>query len=170
MFRPSTYQYFFRQPLPPSASPQRAVALLHHHKNIIELSPVAIRHRRLTAQEIPQTDNTQNDNTIYTYEVTDAVSFLPLGLWDTTVSVNIDFSDRDDGVSLTRHAPMGMTMEERWTVVDTDGEIRDLQLEVTLIASRPALFLFTSMMEKNHALYHRGFIDLVVKDMGGGIY
>ncbi|KAK3342037.1 hypothetical protein B0T25DRAFT_586094 [Lasiosphaeria hispida] len=143
-------KYTLTHPLP-HIVPQSAIATLHDHANIITLSDVLLTFRPLpTSEQKPGSA---------TYEITDAVSLLPCGLWDTTVSVIIEFVDVDDGVVVTRHAPMGMVILERWSV--GDGELR---LEAELTAGTVVLRAFGGVMEGNHGRY----LEKMVGVVGGG--
>ncbi|KAK3382089.1 hypothetical protein B0T24DRAFT_600459 [Lasiosphaeria ovina] len=153
-----SHKYEKHLTLPPRITRERAVALLHDHANVINLSPIATNHHKLEATSTAGIDTDTNEPRT-SYEVTDAVSYLPFGLWDGSLTVAVVFTDHVDGVSAVKHAPLGMTIKERWTVRDTaagpgeettDGEVL---LQVELVASQPVVWLTAGMMEKNHNVY-----------------
>ncbi|GAB1319363.1 hypothetical protein MFIFM68171_09573 [Madurella fahalii] len=140
------HKYTFTKPLPPGVDSQTAVQLLHNPFNIFSLSDIIIGHRKISE------DLTSRKAS---YEITDAVSYLPFGLWEGTVSVQMDFVFECDGLSITKHAPMGITIRERWRVLtgETEARGKGMKLEAELEAGRPQLVLFSRMMERNHERY-----------------
>ncbi len=92
----------------PATSQSAAVALLHGRPNIINLSDIVVKYEELP----PVHDASIEPTSPVLYEITDKVYLLRFGLWDTTVSVTVEFTNRDDGVMIKKHAPMGMKIEE----------------------------------------------------------
>lgn len=50
------------------------------------------------------------------YTITDSISYLPFGLWDSTLSYIAHFRDVDDGVEIETHAAMGFVSRATWRV------------------------------------------------------
>jgi hypothetical protein len=159
---PSSHNYSLSRPLPVSVSSARALSILHEHSNIITLSPLVVDHHAL-----PAIDNSAGSLSI-TYSITDRIDYLPLGLYSGNVTVMAEFTNQDDGVSTTRHAPLGFIIKERWIIREISENsaykpaTNEIVLDVELIAGPLVLPLFKSMMEKNH----NGYIDGMIKVLG----
>jgi hypothetical protein len=122
---------------------------------------------------LPPSDESATDLST-TYSITDRIEYLPFGLYTGNVTVTASFTDQDDGVATTRHAPFGFTIKERWVVREGSSSSADqvitkeLVLNVELIANKLVLPLFKSMMEKNHEGYIDGMTKVMSEDRGAG--
>jgi hypothetical protein len=102
------------------------------------------------------------------FEVTDAVSFLPFGLYDTTVKVRIEFANFEHGVVITKYAILGLVFRETWTVEsgahldNPESEGRVLSLSVEMSGNPITVPAFRSMMEKNHLMYLEKVIERAI--------
>ncbi|KAK3393922.1 hypothetical protein B0H63DRAFT_459518 [Podospora didyma] len=203
---PSQHTYTRQTPLPPHISPQKAIALLHNHHQIINLSPVATGYKKIdpesdasassseleppndpsssevtSSSKHPDTHTHTHTQTVtQRYDITDPVSYLPLGLWEGTITVPIWFTDHKDGISIVKRPPLlGLAIKERWTVLSGDGGSDTLsdadtervagdgigsgrvRLEVELAASWPVLIAVSSAMQRNHDKYMDGLAVLL---------
>lgn len=151
-----SHEYGFSRTLPISISLDSILQTLHRHQEIIELSPF-VQEFRVQPCSSPSTES---------FEIFDKINYLPFGIFSGTVSVKAVFSDRADGVSVVRNAPLGITMHEDWLVrpiKPTTEHIEganELILNVKMTGNRAILALFKGTMEKNHErIYLDGIIE-----------
>jgi hypothetical protein len=83
--------------------------------------------------------------------------------------INCRFTNQDDGAMTIRHAPLGLIVEERWSVQEGLGGgpnqgPKELVLAIELMASKFILPLFKNMMEKNHRGYIDGMVNVILED------
>ncbi|KAK5171536.1 hypothetical protein LTR04_002008, partial [Oleoguttula sp. CCFEE 6159] len=109
--------------LPPTTTLPQVLSLLHDHPAIITLNPLVVDYRAqpplvstTTAPSQLATPRSTNPTTT-TYSITDALSYLPFHLWDTTVTYTADFEDTDDGLKTLVHAPAGLEIDGVWRVI-----------------------------------------------------
>ena len=50
------------------------------------------------------------------YIITDKLSYLPFGLWDSELNYTTEFTNTPDGVRTMSKAPLGFVVESRWGV------------------------------------------------------
>jgi hypothetical protein len=166
----SSHHYTISRLLPTSVSSSRAISLLQEHTNIIALSPLVIEYHAL-----PPSDESTTDSLSKSYSITDRIEYLPFGLYTANVTVTANFTNKDDGVIITKHAPFGITITERWLVqegLDISAEqatTRELVLKVELIAGKLVLPLFKGMMLKNHDGYIDKMAKVILENSGPGI-
>jgi hypothetical protein len=166
---PSEIQYSLSRTLPSSVQHRKVISLLHDHPNIIKLSPIVVDYHEVIDALTSSTDQPANK----TYAITDAISYLPFGLYKGTVTVNVDFTNEEDGVLVKKYAPLGITIAERWLVRNTtqsSGNVDErqvkaqgLSLGVTMSGNGLALRMFESMMRKNHESYLDSFTSLTLE-------
>lgn len=158
---PSIHRYTLVRSIPKTVSRDQLLALLHEPTTIFNLSPIIVGWK-----ELEKDSDARQGCSSRIYEVTDAVSFLPFGLYDTTVKVKIEFANFKDGVVITKHAIFGLVFRETWTIQsstgsnraagevdDTQGEHVELSLSVEMSGNSLTVPAFRSMMEKNHLMY-----------------
>jgi hypothetical protein len=158
---PSIHKYTLVRSVPKTVSRDKLLTLLHEPTTIFHLSPIIVRWK-----EIEEDPGASSARPSRIYEVTDAVSFLPFGLYDTTVKVKIEFANFEHGVVITKHAIFGLVFRETWTIrtcigpdgsagqVDkTQGDCLELSLSVEMSGNSLTVPAFKSMMEKNHLMY-----------------
>ncbi|KAK0707851.1 hypothetical protein B0H67DRAFT_323661 [Lasiosphaeris hirsuta] len=162
-----THRYTLSKPLPRGIPSQEAISHLQNPLNVFALSDIIISHKQLPQPEHPPGSIKAKTAS---YEITDAVSYLPLGLWNSTVSVTMDFTNLTDGVTIVKHAPLGLTIREWWTVLEPDdspGEDweraeKKVQLEAEMEGGRLVVMAFSAFMEGNHGVY----LERMVAGMG----
>ena len=168
----SSFYYSFLRPIPPGVSSDSVKSLLHEPSNIIKLSPIVLEYHEVSDSHDsrPQPPNSR------LYAVTDFVSYLPFGLYTGTVTVNVEFATQEDGMLVTRHAPLGLVFRERWIVQErglsgaateqvggTAKAESELALRVEMTGNYLTLLLFKGMMQKNHKAY----LDEMISTMEG---
>lgn len=164
---PSTQRYTLIRPVPSNVSREKLLALLHEATTIFHVSPVVVAWK-----EVEKDSDVSQTTPSRVYEVTDAVSFLPFGLYNTTVKVKVEFANFDDGVVITKHAILGLVFRETWTVKTStgpdspagpadrpDGVSLELSLSVEMIGNPMVVPAFKGMMEKNHLMYLEKVIE-----------
>lgn len=158
----STHEYAFSRILPANILAEHAISLLHHHESIISLSPYVAEYHPLVS---PST------NTVRAYEIIDKINYLPFGLYSAKVSVKAEFTNKTSGVTTIRNAPLGITIQEDWSVqpleptTENDGTRVELTLKVKMSGSHFTLAIFKGMMERNHEnIYFAGMMNLLTKE------
>ncbi|KAK3987646.1 hypothetical protein QBC44DRAFT_399811 [Cladorrhinum sp. PSN332] len=155
-----TETYTLSTPLPPGILPSRAVSLLHDASNLINLSPYVISSRKIITSDSYTPKS--NDPKVQLWKVTDKVSILPFGLWDSSVEVPLEFVNKGDGVEVSKFPPlMGLVIRERWAVDE-----KEVRLDVALEGGKVVLMGVGKMMRGNHEGYVRGFGGLMESAQG----
>lgn len=164
---PSTQRYTLVRPVPSNVSREKLLALLHEPTTTLHVSPVVVAWK-----EIEKDSDASQTTPSRVYEVTDAVSVLPYGLYNTTVQVKIEFANFEDGVMITKHAILGLVFRETWTIQTStgsdspagpadkpEGESLELSLSVEMTGNPLVVPVFRGMMEKNHLMYLEKVIE-----------
>ncbi|OIW30129.1 hypothetical protein CONLIGDRAFT_358291 [Coniochaeta ligniaria NRRL 30616] len=174
---PSIHRYTLVRSVPNTVSRDTLLALLHEPTTIFHLSPIIAGWK-----EIEKDPDASQARSSRVYQVTDAVSFLPFGLYDTTVKVMIEFANFEHGVVITKHAIFGLVFHETWTIQTgtrsdspaaqvemTEGETLELSLSVEMSGNSLTVPAFKGMMEKNHLMYLEKVVELAIEasEQGG---
>ncbi|EMC92417.1 hypothetical protein BAUCODRAFT_288309 [Baudoinia panamericana UAMH 10762] len=121
----TNFSHASASPLPPNASIDLALELLHDFEFVIRLSPDCRGCKRIpppTAKNgYPKTNatapnGTTEDQTQY-YEVEDDLPFMPKKFWSGGVKYTADFQPKEDGCDITVHAPGGFTSTNHWRIL-----------------------------------------------------
>lgn len=158
-------RYSLRRSLPRTVARDVITSLLHEPTTIFHLSPIIVGWEETEEGQDP-------GGRSRVFEVTDAVSFLPFGLYDTTVKVKIEFTNFEHGVVITKYAIFGLIFRETWTVEDElgspaaagqvqepEGTHLELSLRVEMTGNPLTVLAFRGMMQRNHQMY----LDKVVE-------
>jgi hypothetical protein len=103
-------------PIPADIDAKALITALHDHTFIITMQPIVIRHS--VRDRDPATGK-------LTYDVWEAISLLPFGLWKKELQFSVAFTDTTTGTISAIQAPMGFTSEATYTVkpgAEWDGE------------------------------------------------
>ena len=144
--------------LPPTATFEAAVAVLHNHDAILRLDPEFVSY-----EAKPTPASSKNPATKY-YSVTDHMNALPAGLWDTTVKFEAEITDIPKGVEWIIHAPLGIYQVTFWTIEpDPESEGRLYFVEdVSITCSRLLVGTVRGKCTENQPGVHKKFVDLVL--------
>ena len=122
-------------PLPGTVSRETAVAMLHDHAKMIELNPLVIDHKPAR----PPKEAPPDEFHCIWYEVTDKMSWLP-GVKG-TLKFHVCFNDLPLGVQTHVYAPMGLDIQEKWSIGgNLPGEPREPR-ELGITVPRDVLYL-----------------------------
>lgn len=103
-------------PVPQDIDAKAIIDAFHDHDFIITMQPIVTRHS--VRDRDPSTGK-------LTYDVWEAISLLPFGLWKEELQFTVSFTDKKDGTVSEIEAPMGFTSEATYTVkpgTQWDGE------------------------------------------------
>ena len=122
-------------PLPATVSRDVAVNILHDHAKMIELNPLVIDHKPTR----PPKEAPADEFHCTWYEVTDRMSWLP-GVKG-TLKIHVCFNDIPTGVQTHVYAPMGLDIQEKWSIGgNLPGEPREPR-ELGINVPRDVLYL-----------------------------
>lgn len=144
--------------LPPTATFEAAVAVLHNHDSILRLDPEFVSY-----ETKPTPTSSENPATKY-YTVTDHMNALPRGIWDSTVNFEAEITDIPKGVEWIIHAPLGIYQVTFWTIEpapESEGRFYFVE-DVSITCSRLLVGTVKGKCIENHAGVHQKFVDLVL--------
>ncbi|KAK5116468.1 hypothetical protein LTR62_008017 [Meristemomyces frigidus] len=112
-------------PLPPSASPEMAVKLLHDFDLVVKLNPDCKGCKAIPAPQAKAKALNINGGRpaglakgdMQYFEVEDDLPFMPKKLWSGGVKYIADFLPTEDGCDITVHAPGGFTSTNHWRIL-----------------------------------------------------
>ncbi|KKY22774.1 hypothetical protein UCRPC4_g03100 [Phaeomoniella chlamydospora] len=142
--------------------------MLHDHGKMIELSPLVIKVEKVK----PPRDAPADEFHCSWYEVTEKISYLP-GV-SGNVSFHVCFNDLTNGVQCHVHAPLGLDIQEKWTIAgNLPGEPRE-QRELGIDAPRDVLYIredvnmnvsriFSSFTKSKLTKSHSTLVDRLIR-------
>jgi hypothetical protein len=98
--------------LPAGITRQPVLEALYDHLEMIDLNPLVEQRHSIK----PPADATPEEYHCRWYQMTDKVSYLPLGLYSGRVTYNACFHNLADGLQTHVYAPFGLSIKGRWTV------------------------------------------------------
>jgi hypothetical protein len=98
--------------LPAGITRQSVLEALYDHIAMIDLNPLVEQRHSIK----PPADATPEEYHCRWYQMTDKVSYLPLGLFSGRVTYNACFHNLADGLQTHVYAPFGLSIKGRWTV------------------------------------------------------
>lgn len=146
-----------RTTLPPGTSSKAAIRLLQNHEFVLRLDPEYVSHIQKPTPPLVQP---HIDAKYYT--VTDHMTALPKGLYDSTVTFDAALTDTKNGTHWLIHGPLGYVQTTVWTI---EGEEEELELVET--AKIEAKLVLAGMIKKkilgNSPGIHRRFLEELAK-------
>ena len=158
--------------LPKGTTRPQAVALVQDHEHFIKCDPHMISYKTKTPETAPaplpewvsaKWKLVDGAKPPVVYEVTDRISALPKGLWDSDVVSTSEFWDLEDGVFVRLHSPLSILMETVWSVRHGDGGDLELVEDVLISCSRLLVGIVKGQCDSNW----KGIHGNVVKKLGG---
>lgn len=125
--------------LPPGATLQHGVAMLHDREFFIHCDPCLDKYELLEKEmagdpELPAERLGQNKplGATTAYKIVDIVENIPKGIWGSTVESRYEFTDIERGLFLRIKSPLGVVMDTVWEIKEggegleivEDAEIR----------------------------------------------
>lgn len=144
--------------LPPTATFEAAVAVLHNHDSLFRLDP------EFVSYETKPTPTSSKNLTAKYYTVTDHMNALPHGLWDSTVNFEAEITDIPKGVEWVIHAPLGVCQVTFWTIEpapEHEGRFYFVE-DVSITCSRLLVGIVKGKCIENQPGVHQKFVDLVL--------
>lgn len=154
----TTVKLKHRSLLPPTATFDAAIAVLHDHDKIIRLDPEFISYK------INQPPASSTNPATKYYTVTDHMNALPAGLWDSTVNFEAEITNTPTGVEWIIKAPLGIHQVTFWTIeaaVEPEEGFYFIE-DVSITCSRLLAGTVKGKCEANHEGVHQRFRDLVM--------
>lgn len=155
-------------PLPAHVTRETVIDMLHDHARMIELNPLVINHEQCK----PPKNAAPDEFHCIWYEVTDRMSYLP-GIKG-SLKFNCCFNDLPIGLQTHVYAPMGLDIQERWSVGgNLPGEPREPR-ELGIDVPRDCLYLredvnmnvskvFTSFTKSKLNKAHKTLVERLLK-------
>ncbi|KAF2968745.1 hypothetical protein GQX73_g4846 [Xylaria multiplex] len=174
-------------PIPSSVRKEDAVALLHDHEFFLLCDPHHSSHKTLpqppetekepasvdaarkhfnlpeTIQPLTQTRTNKGPGPVV--KIYEVVDHMPNPVWSSNVVSHEEFVDHNEGIWVRIHSPMGVVMETRWSVRESNGAL-ELVEDVLINCSRLVMGIVKGQVENNWRGIHKQIIDKLVKDAG----
>lgn len=99
-------------PLPPNLTRQAVISFLQDHEGIIRLNPLVKDCSRIR----PPLDADPEEARCIWYSITDEISYIPGGIASGNISYTCVFNNLPTGIQTHCRAPMGVDIQEKWTV------------------------------------------------------
>ncbi|KAK0392788.1 hypothetical protein NLU13_2283 [Sarocladium strictum] len=128
-------------PIPDGVPAQKGVELLQGYEFFIKCDPHMIKYEALAEQPEPVPTIPPERGHVATgapkcYQVTDKVSTLPAGLWDSDVVSTYEFLNIEKGVFVRIRSPLNVVMETVWEVKEGPGGGLVLSEDILIKCSR----------------------------------
>ncbi|KAI9701361.1 MAG: hypothetical protein M1820_006452 [Bogoriella megaspora] len=150
--------------LPATATRDQILAMLHDHSLMITLNPLVLNHELASFTPVPKfrddTDATNPRTATHKYSITDKISYLPHGLWDSNMTYTGWFANTADGLRTWVQAAAGVEVQGLWFVREAMGG-RGLVLEEEATVNCSSLLkpFVEGELRKSHEVLHKRFLE-----------
>ncbi|KAK3724791.1 hypothetical protein LTR37_000839 [Vermiconidia calcicola] len=130
----TSFHSLVETPIPDDIDAKALINAFHDHDFLITMQPIVTRH------EIRDRDPESGK---LTYDVWEAISVLPFGLWKQEIQFTCAFTDKKDGTISAVEAPMGFTSEATYSIKageQRDGEGDGWVIEESIETTCPMIF------------------------------
>lgn len=141
--------------LPEGVSRELGITMLQDNDFFLSCDPHLSKYEAKGEVSEPQVPDSVNaSGTTLSYEVTDELENIPKGVWGSTVVSTYEFTNIEHGVFSRVKSPLGVVIDTRWEIKESEGGRLDLVQAAEIKCSKLLMSLVKGRCEAGCKYFH----------------